>query len=64
MKPGIHSMKKHYNSWREKPLAVPVAISAQGILRNKNTRNISNNACRGACGSECKTPTCVSCKAG
>ncbi len=61
MKARIRSMKKRYNSWRTKPLAVPLAISAQGVLRGKNIVAHSSS-CRGACGSECKTPTCVSCK--
>ncbi len=61
MKARIRSMKKRYNSWRTKPLAVPVAISAQSILKSKNVGTYSS-ACRGACGSECRVPTCVSCK--
>jgi hypothetical protein len=62
MKPGISSMKKRFNSWREKPLVVPVTTSAQSVLRGiKNVKNHSSS-CKASCGSECEVQTCVSCK--
>lgn len=62
MKSAIRSMKRRYNSWREKPLTVPVATSAQAVLRGATIRNVNGSSCKNACGSECEVQTCTSCK--
>jgi len=64
MKPSTKRMSRRYNSWRKKPLAVPVARSAQGVLKGIKGVNGYSNACKASCGSECDIQTCVSCKAG
>lgn len=63
MKQEIRSMMRRYNNWKKRPLAVPVARSAQGVLKGIKSINDHSNACKASCGSECDIQTCVSCKA-
>jgi len=64
MRSLIHAMEKRYNRWKERPLAVPVATSAQAVLRRASGfgANGSSCSCRASCGGECKVQSCTSCK--
>jgi hypothetical protein len=65
MKSPVSTMKKRYNSWKDKPLSVPLITSARAVVLglSKATRgSASGCSCRASCGGECKTQSCTSCK--
>jgi len=61
MKFAVCGMAKRYNGWRDKPIMVPIATSAQAVLKGLNM-SVARSSCKGGCGAECSNASCVSCK--
>ena len=60
-RPAIKNLGDHYNTWKENPLNVPLAASAQSVLGRFPTKS-AGSSCEGGCGAECGSASCVSCK--